>query len=340
MAANIVWKVVKNLLFLLAGVALLYLAFRGNDLGQLVRDIERADYTWVGLSMVLGVGAFVARALRWNILLEPLGHRPRVTSGIYSIIIGYLANLAIPRIGEVTRCTVMGKAEDIAFDKLFGTVILERIIDLFMLFSLTLITILLKVEEFGGFFFGLISDKAASIDNFGLYLLLAGMAALAFVVVIYTLRSRFALHPFAIKVRTFLLGLKEGLVSIRKIRNIKAFIFYTLMIWLCYYLMTWVVFYSIEETSHLNMVDGLFILVVGGFGMAAPVQGGIGAYHLIVSMGMAVLGVESVAGLSYATIVHTSQTILVLVFGLVSFILISAAPKVSSATSTSNKPKP
>ena len=330
MTGKIVWKVAKNLVFLLVGILLLYLAFRGNDLQQLIKDLERADYSWVLLSMVFGIGAFAARAFRWNILLEPLGYKPRKSSGIYSIIIGYMANLAIPRIGEVTRCTVMGKAEDIPVDKLFGTVILERIIDLIILLSLTMITVLLKVDQFGGFFIDLITEKTSSVDNMGVYLGILALTFLAFIALIYFLRSRFALHPFVVKVRSFFLDLKEGLVSIRRIKNRRGFIIHTALIWIFYYLMTWIVFYSIEETSHLGMVDGLFILVVGGFGMAAPVQGGIGAYHFIVSMGLGVLGIAKVSGLSYATIVHTSQTLLVLFAGLISFILISVAPKVSS----------
>jgi uncharacterized membrane protein YbhN (UPF0104 family) len=97
---------------------------------------------------------------------------------------------------------------------------------------------------------------------------------------------------------------------------------HTFIIWFFYYLMTWIVFYAFDETSGLGMVDGLFILVVGGFGMAAPVQGGIGAYHLIVSMGMGVLGIDQTIGLSFATVLHTSQTVLVLFFGVLSLILV------------------
>ncbi|MEQ8323644.1 MAG: lysylphosphatidylglycerol synthase transmembrane domain-containing protein [Vicingaceae bacterium] len=327
MSGGAVWKVAKNLLFLLAGVFLLYLAFRGNDPKKLLEDLKHANYFWIALSMFFGVVAFVARGLRWNILLEPMGYQPRKTSSVYSIIVGYLANLAVPRIGEVTRCTVMSKAEDIPVDRLFGTVILERIIDLGILFSLTTFTILLKVDQFGGFFVDLISSKTSSYQNAGLIVFGVLILLMLGLIVMYRLRQRFVLHPWSVKIRSFFLGLKEGLVSIKRIKNRRWFIFHTAMIWLSYYLMTWVAFYAINETAGLGMVDGLFILVVGGFGMAAPVQGGIGAYHLIVSMGMGVLGVSSLSGLSYATIVHTSQTFLVLVTGLISFILISVSPK-------------
>ena len=322
MPGKLVLNIAKNLLFLIAGLAMLFLAFRGNDIGELINDIKHAKFGWILLSMTLGLGAFVSRAMRWIILLEPMGYKARVRSSVYSIIIGYLANLAIPRIGEITRCTVMSKTEDIPVDKLFGTVILERIIDLFILFSLTVITILLKVDQFGGFFMTLIRDNA---DSYPKVALILGIGAVAFIVLLatlYIMRARFTLHPWSIKIRSFFLGLKEGLVSVKNIKNRRWFLIHTFIIWFLYYIMTWIVFYAFEETSGLGMVDGLFILIVGGFGMAAPVQGGIGAYHLIVSMGMGVLGITQAIGLSFATVLHTSQTILVLVLGVFSLILI------------------
>ena len=266
---------------------------------KLLEDLRGAKYIYVFISVFIGLIAYISRGVRWLIILEPMGYKPKLSNSIYSIIIGYFANLAIPRIGEITRCTTMNQAEDIPVDKLFGTVILERIIDLIMLLSITLLTILLKVEY---------PDVVTAIITLGI----VGVIG---VVILYLLRSRINNFPLAVKIRTFFLGIKEGLVSVRKIKNRRGFYFHTLLIWFCYYTMTWVVFYSLKETSHLNMIDGLFILVVGGFGMAAPVQGGIGAYHFIVSLGLGVLGIDKVPALSFATIVHTSQTLFILFAG-------------------------
>ncbi|HAW52819.1 MAG TPA: hypothetical protein DCX54_10915 [Flavobacteriales bacterium] len=322
MSGKLVLNVAKNLLFLIAGIAMLFLAFRGKDLQELIADIRQAKISWIVFSMILGFAAFVSRAIRWKILLEPMGYKPKVTSSVYSIIIGYLANLAIPRIGELTRCTVMSKTEDIPVDKLFGTVILERVIDLLILVFLTVLVVLLKVETFGNFFMNLIRDNAASYPKIALLLGIACVGFVLLLISLYILRARFTLHPWSIKIRSFFLGLKEGLVSVKNIKNMKGFVFHTFLIWFFYYVMTWIVFYAFEETSGLSMVDGLFILVVGGFGMAAPVQGGIGAYHLIVSMGMGVLGIDQTIGLSFATVLHTSQTFLVLALGVLSLILV------------------
>ena len=157
MSRKIVLKIVKNLSFLLIGVLLLYLAFRGNDFNQLIQDIKNAKYGYVALSLLFGAGAYWARGARWLIILEPMGYNPKLSNSVYAIIIGYFANLAIPRIGEITRCTTMNQVEKIPVDKLFGTVILERIIDLMILLSLTVVVIFLKVHQFGGFFLDIIN---------------------------------------------------------------------------------------------------------------------------------------------------------------------------------------
>lgn len=322
MSRKVGLKILKNLLFLGIGLALLYMAFRDHDLKALLREMREANYTWVIVSLFFGIVAYMARGLRWLILLEPMGYKPRLSSSVYTIIVGYFANLAIPRIGELTRCTTMSRAESIPVDKLFGTVILERIIDLIILMTVTVLTVLLKVDLFGKFFLDLFSANTERFPSLVPVLLIAFVCVVATLFVLYRLRSKVMRFPIMMKVREFILGLKEGITSIRKIRNRKGFFFQTFLIWLSYYMMTWVVFYSVDETSHLNMIDGLFILVVGGFGMAAPVQGGIGAYHFIVSLGLGVLGVESNAALSYATIVHTSQTLLVLLAGSIALIIL------------------
>ena len=327
MSRKIAFKIAKNLTFLFVGVGLLYLAFKGNDLSLLIEDLKNARYGWVMLSMTLGIVAFISRAIRWRILLSPMGYHPRITTSVYSIIIGYLANLALPRIGEITRCTVMSQAENIPVDKLFGTVILERIIDMFLLMSATTIVILLKVDLFGGFFLNLLTSNSEKFPDLFMYLSVLTGIGVIFLAILYFMRQQLLRLTFVRKIREFFLGLKEGLVSVRKINNKGGFFFHTFLIWFCYYLMTWVVFYAIEDTAVLGWIDAMFILVVGGFGMAAPVQGGIGAYHLIVSMGLGVLGIAQGPALSYATIVHASQTLVVLVTGLISMILLYLSKK-------------
>lgn len=319
------FNTVKYLLFLGLGILLLYLAFRGRDINQLIADLADANYYWVGLSLVFGVTAYVSRAKRWLILLEPMGYHPKLSNSLYAVVVGYFANIAVPRIGELTRCTALNQVEKIPVDKLFGTVILERVIDMFMLLSLTLLTILLQIDVFGNFFFNLFTAKSEGEGGIGSILPYIGIGMLMMLLLVFLLRKRLRKFAFVQKAKTFVMGIKDGFVTVLKLKKKRWFIFHTLLIWILYYLMTYVCFFSIDATSHLTPVDGLFVLATGGFGMAAPVQGGIGAYHYVVSLGLGVLSVPYSEALLFATIVHTSQTLMTLVLGSISMLMLYIA---------------
>ncbi len=317
-----VLKTSKNLLFLFIGLTLLYLAYKEQDLNKLLEDLRGADYSWVVLSMVLGFFAYVARGYRWLILLEPMGYTPKLSGSVASVIIGYFANLAIPRIGEITRCTTMNQLEKIPVNKLFGTVILERVIDFIMLFTVTGLTIVLKLDLFGAFFYDLFYERLKNSLGLGPLILILVVGLLMLVVGWYLFKKYMHKYQFTQKIYTFWLGIKEGLKSVGKLKKKRTFVAYTLIIWILYFFMTYVCFFSLSTTAHLTLVDGLFILAVGGFGMAVPVNGGVGAYHIVVSLGLGILGIAQGPALSFAAIVHTSQTILTMFAGSISLVWI------------------
>jgi glycosyltransferase 2 family protein len=328
--------VLKYLIFLAIGILLLYYAFRNTNLTQMLEDIKRADFFWVAVSLFFAFLAFVSRGLRWLIMLEPLGYKPNAINSVATVFFGYFANLAAPRIGEVARCTAFSKTDRIPLTTLFGTVLLERVIDLTLLVFFIVVVFFLEINKFGEFFLDVFGNKLSGVSH-------------SFIVVIISLLALFLLALFLL--RTFILNLAflqkpkqiirevfQGFTTIKKMKKKSLFIFHTLFIWLMYYLMTYVAFFCIKETSHLNMADGLFIMVVGGLGMVAPTNGGIGAYHAIVSLGFSVFGIvpainpetgmeSSNVGLLYATIVHTSQTLLVLFGGIISLLVIYFAKK-------------
>jgi hypothetical protein len=331
------FNTIKYLLFLGVGLLLLYLAFRGKDLNSLLNDLTHANYYWVALSLFFGTAAYIVRGVRWLILLEPLGYKPKVSNSIHAVIVSYFANLAVPRIGEVTRCTALNQVEKIPVDKLFGTVILERVIDFLILILITIVTIFLNIDLFGNFFFELIGAKAKAEGGGGIPVLpILAAVGVSFLLALYLVRKRLARFALYVKARTFLLGIKDGFITILKLRQKRLFFFYTALIWVFYYLMAYVCFFSIEATSHLSPVDGLFVLAVGGFGMAAPVQGGIGAYHVIVSLGLGVLSINESDGLLFATIVHTSQTLLTLVAGCYAVLMLYLAKRKFNRLGTPN----
>ena len=331
-------KVLQYTIFIGLAVGLMYLAFKDMDLNQMWQDIKGANYWWLSLSILAGFIAFVSRGLRWNVMLEPMGYKPTVNNSVASVIFGYFANLAAPRAGELARCTALNQVEKIPVNTLFGTVILERLIDLILLLVVMAATVLLNLELFGTFFYdniwmGLV-DKVEGLGGSagGIIGVLVAVAALG-AILFFVFRKKIMQLSFAIKVREFIAGVGKGIADVRKMDRKWAFIWHTFVIWFMYWGMTFVAFFAIPETSVLTPVDGLFVLVLGGFGMVVPAQGGLGAYHFIVSMGIAaVYSIGYIPGsgetgpnpaLTFATLIHTSQTLLVLVTGAASMLLLS-----------------
>lgn len=312
-------KWIKYILFFGIGVLLLFLAFNNQNPQELIEQLKTVDYIWIWLSMLFGFLAFISRGLRWVILLENLGYRPKLMNSIYAVSIGYFTNLAIPRAGEVTRCTSLSQSENIPVNKLFGTIILERTIDFIILVFLICFTFLVEFDVFSQFFANIFADGEESTSNFG-FLTIAIFSTLLMLFLVF--KSKLKKTALYQKITDFLHGVTDGFKSIKGIQNKWAFWGHTLLIWIMYYLMTYICFFAIESTQLLSPIDGLFIMVVGGLGMVAPVQGGIGAYHLVVKIGLMILGISADAALLFATVVHTCQTLMTLFVGSISLLML------------------
>ncbi len=243
----------------------------------------------------------------------------------YSLMAGYLANLAIPRLGEVTRCGTLSKIEKVPFNHLIGTVIVERFLDVLCLLALVLFTLYIEYQRLGNFlnenlFVPLKEGTEDLFDVQNLIILSVVVFALIFFYMI-VLKSKSSGKRS--KFRELMHGVAEGLKSVRKLKNPWAFVFHTILIWLMYFFMSYTCFFALASTSGLDWRAGLFILVAGGMGMSAPVQGGIGAYHILVSQGLILYGIAYQNGLAFATLMHASQTLLVLILGGLSFLMIA-----------------
>lgn len=299
------------------GAGLFYLAFRNTEFEKLANDFRKADYTYVILSIIMGYLAFISRGMRWVLLLEPLGKKPNTWNAIHSVTIGYFANLLVPRAGELARCTALYQTDDIPVNRLFGTVILERVIDFLMLLFLVLLTLILEFDLLMELFDTAFSATQGSEDNnSGLYIKL-GIAAFGVIgiLTLYLLREKFMMHPLYQKVRDFWEGIKEGLKSISQLKSKTPFILHTIFIWLMYYLMVYICVFSLDATKDLSPSSGLLVMIAAGFGMVVPTPGGIGAYHYLVMLGLGVLGVASDDGVSFATLVHTGQLVMTVITG-------------------------
>jgi hypothetical protein len=315
----------RNLLLLAIAGLLLWWSFRGVDLRATLSEFTEIRWGWLALSIAASLVAFVSRAERWRLLMRPLGYQPGLGVTSLSLMTGYLANLALPRLGEVTRCGSLSRATSVPFDRLLGTVIVERVIDVLSLAICMLGTTMLERDRLGGFLsdnlFVPIGQKLGSLA--GNPILWIAVPVLILFIIIWRRRARTtaagAQGGFLHRITGMLQGILEGFRSVRKLDRPWAFLFHSVLIWVMYFFMSYTCFFALPATDQLSPAAGLFVLVVGGMGMSAPVQGGIGAYHLLVSRGLMLYGLTQVHGLAFATLMHTSQTLVVLILGSVCF---------------------
>jgi glycosyltransferase 2 family protein len=318
-------QTLKFLAFLSIGLLLLWIAFRNVDFKNLANGLRRARYGWLILSLFFATLAYISRARRWVLLVQPMGYSPRFKNAFYAMMTGYLANLALPRIGEISKCVALGKKENIPVDKLIGTVVIERTIDFLSLVTIMVIMLFVDKSTLGPFLidniYNPIQVKISSIFGFAwIFWIILMVSGLLILYIIYRFRQKLRKIRFFAKIFDTLDGITHGLKTITAIENKWEFLFHTVFIWFNYLLMTWVVVLTLDSTSHLNLADGIFILVIGGLGMTAPVTSGIGAFHFIVSQGLLlVYGIKLEDGLVYAILSHESQLIYGAMLGIYSF---------------------
>ncbi|MCU0354039.1 MAG: flippase-like domain-containing protein [Cytophagales bacterium] len=319
-----------------AYLLLRYYVFKEISLSEMVAVFRQADYGWVLLSGVILLTAHWSRAYRWRLLLEPLGHRPGVFRVFLAVMIGYFANLLLPRLGEVSRCGMLQKMNRVPVNVGIGTVVAERLFDLLMLLVLLALTFLIEFNRISGFFLNLFGAKAGSLAQLpvGFYLAAAGGLLVIILGTFWAYRNQETLWrmPGLARVREFFLGMWEGVISVRRLRDRNAFLFHTLLIWVCYYFAAYTLTFALPDARPLSWQAGLTILMTGSLGMAAPVQGGTGPYHLLVSSALMLYGWTQQEGIILATFIWASQTLLTVIAGGVSFVISlfvkpEAAPK-------------
>jgi len=303
----------KYIILFLIGVGVLYLAFRGQDLGKIWEEIEGADFFWVIVSSFAVWIAHVLRALRWQMLYRSIQYNVGFWNAYHAVIIGYLANLALPRFGEIGRCSVINKAEKVPMFASIGTVITERLFDVLVLLLTSMAMLVFQYDIVSDFLYDTIYlslVKKLSAINY-LWLLAIGIAVVLLIVIaIYLLRQKFSQKFLRIFV-----SLRQGFGSYSKLKQKGLFLSYTLGIWVFYSLSMYFAFSSIPATSGLYFNAAFTAIVFSGFAMAAPIQGGIGVFHWVVAQALVLYGVLFKDGLAYATIIHSSQVLLILILG-------------------------
>lgn len=313
--------VLRYLVF--AGIAgfLLWYIFKGEDIDKLVAYARKMDYRWILLSMAVSVPAYFIRARRWNLLLDSLGYKTTLANSTKAVNIGYLANLAFPRLGEVTRCTILNRTNKIPLNTLIGTVVAERAIDVICLLALIVAVILLRIETLGNYMIQNIvkpiGDKMAAIAGNTLYMVIIGVSILALFVAFRIVVQR---SKFGQKVKGFVADFTSGLTAVFRLKRLGFFWLLTTAMWVVYFLMMYVCFFGIPEIATLGFVDSLFLFVMGSIGMAVPTPGGVGSYEFAITEALKFIGIGAQQGLVLATVFHISQIATTCLLGAVSLL--------------------
>lgn len=308
---NIMFKVALPLLL---GGAILFWMYRDFDFKAVEKILTgEMKWGWMLLSFPFGILAQAIRGWRWRQTLEPMGERPRHVVSVYAVFISYAASLVVPRIGEFTRCGVLKRYDGISFPKALGTVVTERAIDSLLVLLVTGVTLLFQLPVFLTFF----DETGTGIDSILARFSLAGYAVTAVCVVavlalLHLLLKRLSFYQ---KVKATINGLFEGVLSLRNVRNLPLFITSTLGIWVCYFLHYYLTFFCFGFTSHLGIGCALVTFVVGSIAVIVPTPNGAGPWHFAVKTMLMLYGVAQTDALNFVLIVHTIQTMLVMLMG-------------------------
>lgn len=300
---------------LVLGGFILFWVYRDFDFAK-AREVllHEMNWWWMLFSLIFGVLAQVFRGWRWRQTLEPLDAFPKRSHCVDAIFISYAASLVVPRIGEVSRCGVLAKYDDVSFAKSLGTVVTERLVDTLTILLITGITVLLQMPVFATFLHQTgtkIPSLLHLLTSVWFYIVL--FCLIGVVILLYRLRKTMFFYE---KVKGFVFNIWEGVMSLRSVRNIPLFVFYTFAIWACYFFHFFFTFYCFEFTCSLGMMPALVMFVGGTFAVIVPTPNGAGPWHFAVISMLMLYGVNVIDAGIFALIVHGIQTFLVVLLGI------------------------
>lgn len=305
-------KSILKLVFpLLLGIVLVWYSLQKISIETLIVYFKKANYNWIIFGVFLGVLSHLSRAYRWKYLTQPLGYSLGLPNSIMAVLSAYLINYTIPRAGEISRATIVANYEGIPFEKGFGTIISERLVDVLIMLCIIAIALILEFDLIIYFLFQDITPTNK----------LANLLVIALMLIVFYMVLARGKHLILIKIRTFLLGVIDGVTSILKMKNKVFFIAHTLFIWGMYVLMFYITSLSIDQTAELPFSAILIGFILASFSIAAT-NGGIGSYPIAVYAAFSLFNASEEASLAFGWIMWASQTSMIIILGGLSILIL------------------
>lgn len=320
---NTAWKISLSIIL---GGAILYWMYRDFDFQQVHHVLtDEMNWTWMLLSFPFGILAQAFRGWRWKQTLEPVGEKPRSSVSVYSIFLSYAVSLVIPRVGEFARCGVLKRWDKVSFPKAIGTVVTERAIDSLLILLIAALTFLAQIPIFLTFF----RKTGTSINSIlGQFTttgyLVTTICGISILILVWYLLRKLSIYD---KVKATIGGIWQGVISLKNVKNIPLFIFFTIAIWGSYFLHYYLTFFCFEATSHLSMSCALVTFIVGSIAVVVPTPNGAGPWHFAVKTMLILYGIGTYDALYFVLIVHSVQTLLVILLGVYAWIALALTEK-------------
>jgi uncharacterized protein (TIRG00374 family) len=321
------WKnYLRSVALLLLGISLFYLAVRKQQWSSFWSILKTGDYHLVPFILLVSMASYWFRNERWRLLVDSSGHEPRRIASLAALSVGYLVNYAIPRLGELTRCYLIKRRQNIPVELSLGTVVAERLIDIIMLFLVVVVAFVIQFHPLNDFaqqhiwpgVYAIFSNQTSWTVRL---IVLLGVAIITFILL------RWTGNKMIQSVR--LSGFVNGLKSVFRLRQRILFVAYTFGIWLCYFLMTYLWSFSFESTGHIGMVQAFVVMTAGTLGRSLPIQGGgFGAYHFMVTQMLLVYGIQEENGFALAVLIHAAQTIFSILMGVWGYLYFSFTKRI------------
>lgn len=320
---KIVFNTIKYLLLFSIGVIIFWFLYRKFEWSEIAEALKGLNYFWIALSIIFGMLAQLSRAIRWKMLIKPMGYNPGLTNTFLSVMVLYFANLIVPRAGEVARCGVLTRTDKVPFTKLVGTVFVERLTDTIMLFLLAIIIFASNIPVVLKFFelHPKITENLlnlVNVKNILIALLLILLLISGYIFLKKRLRKSSKKGKIVELKDQFILGIK----SIASMKGKWLFLAHTLFIFLMWLVMLYVVFLAFEPTNHLTIRAGTVVFLMGGLAMIAPIQGGIGPWHYMVAQTLILYGIEYETGKIFALVAHSFTNLIYILFGGIAVIML------------------